>query len=175
VQTLLEDVLGLAVEQGLISDAAIAANAAQRANLWSLREWISEAQKIEGISIKHDISLPVSRIPEFLERTGSALVARFGDLRIVAFGHAGDGNLHYNLSRHAAEDNPAFIAQTAEANQIVHDMVARLGGSISAEHGLGQLKRDEIRRYKSEIELEMMRGIKRLLDPAGIMNPGKVL
>lgn len=175
VQTLLEDVLGLAVEQNLVTDAAIAANAAQRANLWSLREWISEAQKIEGISIKHDISLPVSRIPEFLDRAGSALVARFGNLRIVAFGHAGDGNLHYNLSRYAADENPAFIAQTAEVNQIVHDMVARLGGSISAEHGLGQLKREEIRRYKSGIELEIMRGIKQLLDPAGIMNPGKVL
>lgn len=175
VQRLLEDILGAALEQGLISDAAIAASEAQMTSLWALRENISEAQKIEGISIKHDISLPVSRIPEFLARAHDALHACFGPLRIVAFGHAGDGNLHYNLSRVAAPENPAFIARTAEANRIVHDLVTQLGGSISAEHGLGQLKREEIRRYKSDTELGVMRGIKQLLDPSGIMNPGKVL
>ncbi len=175
VKILLEDILGFALEERLISDAAVAASLAQMADLWTLREWVSEAQKIEGISVKHDISLPVSRIPEFLDAAGSALAEHFGPLRIVAFGHAGDGNLHYNLSRFNAAENTAFIARSAEANQIVHDIVTSLGGSISAEHGLGQLKRDEIRRYKSGIELEMMRGIKQLLDPAGIMNPGKVL
>lgn len=175
VQVLLEDVLAVALEQGLITDAALAASNTQINALWALREAIPDAQKIEGISIKHDISLPVSRIPEFLCLADAALTANFGPLRIVAFGHAGDGNLHYNLSRFALHDNDRFITQTAEANRIVHDIAAALGGSISAEHGLGQLKREEIKRYKTDVELGIMRGIKQLLDPAGIMNPGKVL
>jgi FAD/FMN-containing dehydrogenase len=140
-----------------------------------LRENISEAQKIEGVSIKHDISLPVSRIPEFIERCDAALEASFPGLRIVCFGHLGDGNLHYNQSKAEALDNVAFIAQSDAVNRVVHDLVAELDGSISAEHGLGQLKRDEILRYKSEVEMDMMRAVKKALDPAGLMNPGKVL
>ena len=170
-----EAALAAACEAGLASDAAVAVSDAQAQALWALRENISEAQRIEGISIKHDVSVPVSRIPEFLERAGRALAQRWPDVRVVAFGHIGDGNLHYNLSRPSGADNPAFIAATPEVNRIVHDLVAELGGSISAEHGLGQLKREEIARYKSPVEIDLMRSIKRALDPLGLMNPGKLL
>ncbi len=128
-----------------------------------------------GLSIKHDIAVPVSRIPEFIARADAALSQNFPEIRIVCFGHVGDGNLHYNQSRADAQDNAAFIAQTAQVNRVVHDIVNELGGSISAEHGLGQLKREELRRYKSDIELELMASIKKTLDPFGIMNPGKLL
>ena len=171
----LQAVLGEACAQGLAADAAVAASAAQAQALWALREDISEAQRIEGVSIKHDVSVPVSRIPEFLERAGAALAARWPDVRVVAFGHIGDGNLHYNLSKPAADDNAAFIARTAEVNRIVHDLVCELGGSISAEHGIGQLKREEVLRYKPALEMELMRRVKQAFDPAGLMNPGKVL
>ena len=171
----LEAVLGAAMEAGEASDAAIAQNEAQARALWALRENVSEAQKIEGVSIKHDISLAVSRIAEFIARADAALEAGFPGVRIVCFGHVGDGNLHYNQSKPAAQDNAAFIAQTAAVNRVVHDLVHELGGSISAEHGLGQLKREEILRYKSATEMEMMRAVKRALDPRGLMNPGKVL
>ena len=127
------------------------------------------------MSIKHDISVPVSRLGEFLERAGAALAAAYPGIRIVAFGHVGDGNLHYNQSRPEAGENAAFIAATPEVNRIVHDLVHALGGSISAEHGIGQLKREELRRYKSAVELDMMRAVKKALDPQGIMNPGKLL
>jgi len=147
----LADVLASAVEAGEIGDAAIAQNAAQAQALWALRENISEAQKIEGISIKHDISLPVSRIAEFIARCDAALQQAFPDVRIVCFGHLGDGNLHYNQSKSAMQDNTAFIAQTAAVNRVVHDLVHELGGSISAEHGIGQLKRQAV-----EIEVPAM-------------------
>jgi len=171
----LGDLLADAVAAGEASDAVIAQSEAQTQALWALRENISEAQRIEGISIKHDISLPVSRIAEFIARSDAALAAAFPGVRIVCFGHVGDGNLHYNQSKPAAQDNAAFIGQTAAVNRIVHDLVAELGGSISAEHGLGQLKRQEILRYKSETEMDMMRAVKQALDPRGLMNPGKVL
>ena len=171
----LEGVLASAMEDGAVSDAVVAQSEAQVRALWALRENISEAQKIEGVSIKHDISLPVSRIAEFIARTDAALEAAFPHVRIVCFGHVGDGNLHYNQSKPVAQDNTVFIAQTDAVNRIVHDLVHQLGGSISAEHGLGQLKRTEILRYKSATEMEMMRAIKQALDPRGLMNPGKVL
>lgn len=161
--------------QGRVGDAVVAQSMAQARQLWQLRENISEAQKVEGISIKHDVAVPVSAIPEFLARAGEALLAGFPGLRVVAFGHVGDGNLHYNLSKPDAQENEAFLAQQGRVNEIVHDLVARLGGSISAEHGLGQLKREEILRYKTAVEMETMRTIKQALDPLGLMNPGKVL
>ncbi len=164
-----------AAGQGLIADAVVAASLAQRKALWQLRENISEAQKIEGVSIKHDIAVPLSRIPEFLARAHDALHAAWPGVRIVAFGHLGDGNLHYNLSRPAGEDNAAFIARSAEVNRIVHDLVDALGGSISAEHGIGQLKRDELLRYKPAVELDLMRAVKQAIDPRNLMNPGKLL
>ncbi|MEW5889522.1 MAG: FAD-binding oxidoreductase [Pseudomonadota bacterium] len=171
----LENELGAAMEEGLVPDAAVARSLTQQQALWHLRENISEAQRIEGISIKHDVSVPISRIAEFIERADAALRALFPAVRIVNFGHIGDGNLHYNLSKPDATDNAAFIAQTPVVNRVVHDLVAELGGSISAEHGLGQLKRDEILRYKSDVEMELMRQVKRTLDPHNLMNPGKVL
>lgn len=171
----LELTLGEAIEAGEVSDAALARSEAQRGALWRLRENISEAQKIEGLSIKHDISLPVSRIPEFIQRCDEALVAAFPGVRIVCFGHLGDGNLHYNQSKPAAQENETFVARTKTVNRVVHDLVAELGGSISAEHGLGQLKREEILRYKREVEMDLMRAVKKALDPRGLMNPGKVV
>jgi FAD/FMN-containing dehydrogenase len=173
--TTLEQALHQAVAEGFVDGAVIAASGAQTAALWALRENVSEAQKIEGISIKHDIAVPVSRIAEFITRADVALSAAFPRVRIVCFGHIGDGNLHYNQSRPDAQSNEEFIAQTDPVNRIVHDLVHELGGSISAEHGLGQLKREEVLRYKSETEMEMMRAVKRALDPHGLMNPGKLL
>ncbi len=172
---MLQRELEAAMEDGMVLDAAVAGNLAQRDALWALRENISEAQRIEGVSIKHDIAVPVSRIPRFLELADQRLKAVWPEVRIVAFGHIGDGNLHYNLSKPQAAENGVFVARTEEVNLIVHDLVNELGGSISAEHGLGQLKREEIRRYKSAVELDLMRAIKHALDPAGLMNPGKVI
>lgn len=172
---MLQRELEAVMEDGVVLDAAVAGSLAQRDALWALRENISEAQRIEGFSIKHDIAVPVSRIARFLELADQRLKAVWPEVRIVAFGHIGDGNLHYNLSKPQVADNDAFVARTEEVNLIVHDLVNELGGSISAEHGLGQLKREEIRRYKSAVELDLMRTIKHALDPAGLMNPGKVI
>ena len=171
----LEAALGPALETQLVRDAVIAASDAQRRALWGLRENISEAQKADGVSIKHDVSVPVSRVPELYERAGRALAETFPDIRIVAFGHVGDGNIHYNCSKSERQAAGEFFRQSAAVNHIVYDVVHALGGSISAEHGLGQLKRDEIKRYKDALELELMASIKKTLDPHGIMNPGKVL
>jgi FAD/FMN-containing dehydrogenase len=145
----------------------------QATALWNLRENISEAQKREGVSIKHDIAVPVSAIPEFLDRAGAGSL--LPGLRIVAFGHVGDGNLHYNQSRPHRDENDAFIARTEEVGRVVHDLVHELGGSISAEHGIGQLKRALLPAYKPAVELDLMHRIKYVLDPRGLMNPGKVL
>ena len=171
----LEQALQEATADGLVDDAALAASEAQTAALWALRENVSEAQKIEGVSIKHDIAVPVSRIAEFIARTDAALLKAFPQVRIVCFGHIGDGNLHYNQSKSDVQSNSEFIGQTEAVNRIVHDLVHDLGGSISAEHGLGQLKREEVLRYKSETEMGLMRAVKQALDPRGLMNPGKLL
>jgi len=175
LDTLLEDALGAAAEGELISDAVIAASDTQRKELWALRENVSEAQKLDGVSIKHDVSVPVSRVPEFIERASAALVEAFPDIRIVAFGHMGDGNVHYNCGKSQADDASRFFGESPDVNHIVYEVVADLNGSISAEHGLGVLKVEEIKQYKSALELDLMRAIKRTLDPDGIMNPGKVL
>ena len=171
----LEEALAEAAEAGLVRDAALAASQAQRSALWNIRENIPEAQKIDGVSIKHDVAVPVSRVPDFIARADAALEARFPGIRIVAFGHVGDGNIHYNCSKPERQDAREFFAAAPEVNHVVYDAVNALAGSISAEHGLGVLKRDEIRRYKSEIEIELMGRIKRSLDPRGLMNPGKVI
>ena len=143
---------------------------------WKLRKNISEAQKFEGLSIKHDIAVPVSRVAEFIARADAALRKSYPGIRIVAFGHMGDGNIHYNTSMPDAAQNKAFIAQQEDAvNKLVYAVVRELDGSISAEHGLGQLKRDTIRDFKDPLELELMRNIKQALDPNGLMNPGKVI
>jgi len=167
--------LGAAMEDLAISDVVLAQSGEQTRRLWALRENIGEAQKIEGLSIKHDVSLPISRIPEFVERADRALSLAFPEIRIVTFGHVGDGNLHYNQSTSAAGENAAFLAAQPEVDRIVHDLVDEMGGSISAEHGIGQLKREELLRYKSPVEIALMRAIKRTFDPLGLMNPGKVL
>jgi FAD/FMN-containing dehydrogenase len=171
----LESALEAAAEAAVIADAVVAASEAQAAALWALRENVSEAQKIEGVSIKHDIAVPVSRIAEFIARADAALRAAFPAVRIVCFGHIGDGNLHYNQSQSAAFANDDFIAATPQVNRIVHDLVDELGGSISAEHGIGQLKREELLRYKNPVEMDLMRAVKKALDPDGRMNPGKLV
>ncbi len=182
----LTDVLPLPLEQALadalqefgpgVLEYTVTADSARAEEWWALRKNISEAQKREGVSVKHDVAVPVSRVADFIGRAGAALRQRWPGLRIVAFGHIGDGNIHYNASLGDPRQNEAFIAQHEhDVNRVVYDVVAALDGSISAEHGLGQLKREEIARYKSALELELMRGIKRALDPQGLMNPGKVL
>jgi FAD/FMN-containing dehydrogenase len=171
----LEIALGAAIEQQTARDATIAHSAAQAGALWALREHITEAQRRDGPNIKHDISLPVSRIPAFLREAQTRLDAAFPGVRYVVFGHLGDGNLHYNLSAPAGVPPIEFIGESSRANRIVYDLVAELGGSFSAEHGIGQLKRDELSRYKPAVEVELMRRIKVALDPAGLLNPGKVV
>jgi D-lactate dehydrogenase (cytochrome) len=171
----LHGALSEASERGLVLDAAVAASEAQADALWALRENIPEAQVHEGRQIKHDISVPISRIAEYIAATDAELQRAFPGVRMVTFGHLGDGNLHYNIAHAAGGDEDAFIAHAGEVSRVVHDSVARFSGSISAEHGLGQYKRAEILRYKSPLEMELMRRIKAALDPQGIMNPGKVL
>lgn len=175
VAELMECTLEHAMAAGVVGAGVIASSASQAGALWSLRENISEAQKREGISIKHDIAMPVSAIPAFLRQAEEALAANYPGLRIVCFGHLGDGNLHYNLSVPAAAENEALIAQSEAVNRVVYDLVATHAGSISAEHGIGQLKRDLLPDYKSALEIELMQRVKQIFDPRGLMNPGKVL
>lgn len=171
----LEDLLGAALEDGAIADAVLAASEAQAASLWRLRESIPEAQKPEGGSIKNDISLPLSCVPAFFARATAAVETAVPGARIVAFGHLGDGNIHFNVSQPAGADKDAFLAQWEEVEHIVAEIACGLGGSFSAEHGIGRLKRDALEHYASPVELDLMRALKRALDPGGIMNPGKLL
>jgi FAD/FMN-containing dehydrogenase len=165
-----------ALEQGLIEDAAVAESIAQSHALWHVREAIPLAQSEEGLNIKHDIALPISAIPGFVEAMAERLMQVAPGARVVCFGHLGDGNLHYNLQAPEGESAGAFLAQHEEAiNTQVYDEVQRLAGSISAEHGIGQLKREELARRGSLVGLQMMRAIKQALDPAGLMNPGRVV
>jgi FAD/FMN-containing dehydrogenase len=170
-----EAALAAAVETGVARDATVAQSQDQAGKLWALRENISEAQRREGPNIKHDIALPVSEFPAFLDRAEAALTAAFPGIQFVIFGHLGDGNLHYNLAPPLNEDTGAFMSNAPRANRIVYDLVDAARGSISAEHGIGQLKRAELVRYKSDIEIELMRRIKSALDPRGLLNPGKVV
>ncbi|MFJ1301801.1 FAD-binding oxidoreductase [Pseudomonadota bacterium AL_CKDN230030165-1A_HGKHYDSX7] len=170
-----EAVLGAAIEDGLVTDAAIAANLAQSQAIWHLRESIPLAEAELGKAVKHDVSIPISSIARFVHTTNAALQARFPGVRNVIFGHLGDGNLHYNVARGPGQTEADLLALQPQVYDIVHRSVLDFAGSISAEHGVGQLKRDELPRYKSEIELDLMKRIKRALDPNGLMNPGKVL
>ncbi|MDB5933909.1 MAG: hydroxyacid dehydrogenase, partial [Massilia sp.] len=172
---LLEEALERAVERDLADDAVIATSSAQSRALWHLREHIPLAQAAAGKNIKHDISLPISSIADFIDSTGAKLQQAFPDCQVVCFGHLGDGNLHYNVAPPEGQSHDQFLANQDAISRIVHDSVDASAGSISAEHGIGALKRDDLARYKSKVELDMMRAIKAALDPLGIMNPGKVL
>jgi FAD/FMN-containing dehydrogenase len=172
---MMESLFVTAYEDGLIRDAVASESEAQRTELWLIRESISDSQKPEGGSIKHDISVPVARVPEFLDAADAAVHARMPEARIVAFGHLGDGNIHYNISQPVGADKAEYLSHWREMNAIVHGIVLELGGSISAEHGIGQLKRDELAAIRQPIEIDLMRRIKRAFDPAGIMNPEKVI
>jgi D-lactate dehydrogenase (cytochrome) len=171
----LEALLAEAFDDGLIADAALAASAAQAAAFWRLREGMSEAQKPEGGSIKHDISVPVSRIPAFLARAIPLVEDMIPGVRPVPFGHLGDGNLHFNLSQPEDGDREVFLDRWEEINRAVHELVVEMGGSISAEHGIGRMKVEELKHFKSAVELELMARVKAALDPDNLMNPGKVL
>ncbi len=171
-----EGLLGQALERGTIGDAAIAESLAQSRTMWHLRESIPLAQAEEGLNIKHDISLPVSRIPAFCAATQAALERMVPGMRLVNFGHLGDGNLHYNVQAPPGVDAALFLSQSEhDVNGVVYDAVAAHGGSISAEHGVGTLKRDELVKFKDPTALAMMRSVKAALDPQGLMNPGRLL
>ncbi len=170
-----EGMLESALEAGVIEDAAVAASLDQRHAFWSLRESIPEAQFPEGGSIKHDVSVAVGATPAFLEEATRAVEAFMPGARVCAFGHLGDGNIHFNVSQPVGADKAAFLARWEAMNEVVHGIVLRMGGSYSAEHGIGQLKRDLLARTKDPGALSVMRAVKAALDPKGIMNPGKVL
>jgi FAD/FMN-containing dehydrogenase len=171
-----EALLEAALEQSLISDAAVAESLAQSAALWHLRESIPLAQSEEGLNVKHDIAVPVSAIPDFVAATDAALLAAFPGIRLVNFGHLGDGNLHYNVQAPEGASASEFLAQHEHAiNRIVYDAVQARGGSFSAEHGIGALKRDELAERKPAVALKLMRAVKQALDPQGRLNPGRIL
>jgi FAD/FMN-containing dehydrogenase len=172
---ILEAVLGEALEEGLVEDATIGASEAQNRALWYLRETLSEVQRHEGGSIKHDVSVPVSRVADFIEAASDACTAALPGIRVCAFGHFGDGNIHFNLSQPVGMEKAAFLAQWERFNRLVHDIVAGMNGSIAAEHGIGLIKRDELPLYKDPVALDLMRTLKAALDPQNILNPGKVV
>lgn len=171
----LEALLAKAYDEGLIEDAALAASESQAAAFWRLRESLPDAQKPEGGSIKHDISVPVSRIPEFLARAVPLVEGMIPDIRPVPFGHLGDGNLHFNLTQPVGTDREDFLSHWDEVNRAVHELAVAMGGSISAEHGIGRMKIEELKRFKPAVEIELMTRIKAAIDPDNLMNPGKVL
>ena len=175
LDTVMENLLAEALERGWASDAVVAASESQRQKLWRLREEIPAAQKRAGASIKNDIAVAVSRIPELIERASAAVTAALPGVRVVAFGHLGDGNLHFNLSQPEGGDAQAFTAQWDLATGLVNDVVTQMDGSIAAEHGIGQLKRAELHRLKPALDLDLMRRIKQSFDPKGLMNPGKIV
>lgn len=171
----LQSILAAALDDGLIKDAVVASSDAQAAGLWRLREFLSEAQKFEGGSLKHDVSVPVGSTPHFIREATAAVERAVPGVRPVPFGHVGDGNVHFNLSQPIGADREAYLARRDEIGVIVNDIVAAYGGSFSAEHGVGQARTDDMRVYKSPIEIDLMRRIKSAIDPNNIMNPGKVI
>ncbi|HOV20378.1 MAG TPA: FAD-binding oxidoreductase, partial [Ottowia sp.] len=175
-RALFERLLEMALDAGCVADAVVAESLAQAKGLWHIRESIPLAQAEEGLNIKHDISIPIARIPAFVEETDALLAREIAGVRLVNFGHLGDGNLHYNVQAPDGADGKAFLRdEERRINTLVFDSVARHAGSISAEHGIGSLKAHELPRYKSPVALQLMRTIKAALDPQGIMNPGRVL
>jgi FAD/FMN-containing dehydrogenase len=171
----LETALGDALQCGLVDDAAMAKNAAQRAAFWRLRESIPEALAIEGAQIKHDVSVPIAAMPAFAAQAADWILSQSPGARLVPFGHIGDGNLHFNVSQPAGAEPAEFLRHAAHIERGVHDIAHRHGGSFSAEHGIGVHKRQELLRYRTAAEIEVMRTLKRALDPRGILNPGKLL
>ncbi len=175
LEAMLQETLAAALESGLALDAVIAQSGRERAELWRLRESIPEAQRALGPSLKHDISLPISRLPEFVERGSAWVTASVPEGLLVCYGHVGDGNLHFNIDLRPGAERGAFLAHEDPLRRALHDLVAELGGSFSAEHGIGRLKTGELERYAAPTELALMRALKATFDPRGIMNPGKVL
>jgi FAD/FMN-containing dehydrogenase len=175
VRESLENLLAAAIEQGVVTDATIAASLEQTKSFWHLRHSLPEVQKPEGGSIKHDVSVPVAAVPEFLAQASAAATALVPGSRPVPFGHLGDGNIHFNVSQPVGADTERYLARWDEMNEVVNKIVLKLGGSISAEHGIGKLKRDSLAKVKDPVALDLMRSLKRTLDPKGILNPGKVL
>jgi FAD/FMN-containing dehydrogenase len=171
----LEEMLAEGLAEGLAVDAVLAESVEQRSALWRIRESIPEAQKREGGSIKHDVAVATSRVPEMIRRCTQAVEAALPDVRVVAFGHLGDGNTHFNLTQPEGGDKAAFLAEWSRMNRIVHDIVVEMEGSISAEHGIGRLKVEELAHYKPAVDIDLMRRLKSAIDPRGLMNPGKVL
>ncbi len=174
LDAVLEGVLCGAMERQAVLDAAIAQNERERAAFWKLRETIPEAQRLDGASLKHDVSLPIIVLPEFVERASAWVAEHVPEARLVAYGHLGDGNLHFNLNQAPGADRDAFLAREPGTRRAIHDLVREFGGSFSAEHGIGRLKVEELERYAPAAELELMRAVKRAFDPNGILNPGKI-
>jgi FAD/FMN-containing dehydrogenase len=175
LDAVVEKMLGQALDSGLVLDAALASSEQQREDFWRLRESVPEAQRHAGGSLKHDIAVPVAKIPELVERGGAIVAQLAPEGFLVAYGHAGDGNLHFNVNQRPGADRTVFLGREDALKRAIHDLVAELGGSFSAEHGIGRLKVGELERYAAPAELAAMRAIKQALDPHGILNPGKVL
>lgn len=175
LEVLLEETLSEAMGRGEVLGAAVAQNERERETLWRLRETIPEAQRIDGASLKHDISVPIAELPQFVEQAADWVAMHVPDGRLLAYGHVGDGNLHFNINQRQGTDREAFLARGELVRRAIHDIVREFGGSFSAEHGIGRLKVAELERYAQPLELEFMRAIKKMFDPNGIMNPGKVL
>jgi FAD/FMN-containing dehydrogenase len=175
LDNVLTDILGEAADKGMVLDATIAQSESQRKDIWFIRQAIVEVQKREGGSIKHDVSVPISELPAFVDEALAAVAAFMPGARPMPFGHIGDGNLHFNVSQPLGMDKRSFLDQWPAMNDVVFDVVLKHGGSISAEHGIGRLKRDLMTKIKSPVELQMMRDVKKVFDPKGILNPHKVL
>jgi len=171
----LEAILSDALENDVIEDAALAASLAQAREFWRLRELLSQVQGLEGGSIKHDVSVPIAKVPEFIARANDLVTLMIEGARPVPFGHFGDGNIHYNVSQPIEMEKAVFMAQWDTVTAAVHEIVVELGGSVSAEHGVGRMKRELLPRVKSQVEMDMMRSLKKALDPNAILNPGKML
>ena len=175
MREVLEGILAEGHEKGLVLDATIADSLEQSKAFWRIREMFGEVQRHIGASIKHDVSVPVAAIPAFIEQANAAVSKLIPGTRLLPFGHVGDGNIHYNVTQPEDADKEKFLSRWDEVNAVVFAVVKKFGGSISAEHGVGVMKRDILPLYKDPVALELMRGLKRMLDPNGILNPGKVL